>query len=79
MTRPILLALVALVAGCGSKSGLTVPDPQGDGGSFDAGVDAGPDAETDAGMDGGPMPDECIELPFLEPPRELEILSLIHI
>ena len=73
MTRPILLALVALVAGCGSKSGLTVPDPQGDGGSFDAGVDAGPDAGIDAGMDGGPMPDECIELPFLEPPRELEI------
>lgn len=73
MTRPILLALLALVAGCGSKSGLTVPDPQGDGGSFDAGVDAGADAGTDAGMDGGPMPDECIELPFLEPPRELEI------
>lgn len=58
--------LLALVAGCGSKSQLLIPRFRGD---------AGPDA-SDAGFDGGPdagMADECIELPFREPPRELPV------
>lgn len=70
--RPIVaIAFCALVAACGSKSGLIVPDPQSDAG--EQRIDAGPDAAIDAGMDAGPMPDECIELPFLEPPSELAV------
>ncbi|HEY8432591.1 MAG TPA: vWA domain-containing protein [Sandaracinaceae bacterium] len=77
MRRGIAVAAVVLsasaVAGCGSKSGLIVPELEG-GVETDAGRDAGRDAGTDAGPDAGPpMPDECIELPYLEPPSELEV------
>ncbi|MCZ7687422.1 MAG: VWA domain-containing protein [Sandaracinaceae bacterium] len=71
--RAIIAAvLVAALAGCGSKSPLYVPHYEADGGT-DGGRDAGRDGGRDAGTDAGPEPDECIELPYLEPPRELEI------
>ncbi len=71
--RAIIAAvLVAALAGCGSKSPLYVPHYEADGGT-DGGRDAGRDGGRDAGTDAGPEPDECIALPYLEPPRELEI------
>jgi len=69
------LIAVLFVAGCGSKSGLRVPEVFYDGG-MDAGFDGGP---PDAGVDGGPMPDQCIELPFNDPPRELPVTFVARI
>lgn len=69
-------AAVTLLAACGSKTGLNVPPPEPYDGGFDAGVDAGP---PDGGFDAGPMPDECIELPFNDPPRELPITFVAQI
>ncbi len=71
----VSLILALLVVGCGSKSGLRVPEVFFDGG-MDGGVDAGP---RDAGLDGGPVPDQCIELPFNEPPRELPVTFVAQI
>lgn len=72
-----LFCTLAMTVACGSKSPLLVPD------SFeDAGMDAGFDAgipRRDAGLDGGPTPDECIELPFGEPPRELPVTFVAQI
>lgn len=62
------MLLVGLLLGCGAKSQLTVPEAHEDGGMR---RDAGP--RPDAGPDAGQMPDECIELPFREPPRELDV------
>ncbi|HJL18839.1 MAG TPA: VWA domain-containing protein [Sandaracinaceae bacterium LLY-WYZ-13_1] len=60
------LAAALALGGCGSKSPLRVPDP-----GPDAGVrDGGP---RDAGTDAGPTPDECVALPFREPPREVGV------
>lgn len=73
--RAILSVTVALTLGaCGAKNDLRVPEPDWDGG-FDAGFDAG----LDAGVDGGPTPEECIELPFNDPPRELPISFVAQI
>lgn len=70
-----LIAVLGLGA-CGSKSPLTIPDPV----RFDGGVDAGRDAgPPDTGVDGGPPIDECVELPFREPPREVRIRFLSQI
>jgi hypothetical protein len=65
-TRSAWLFAIAIAVGCGSKSGLEVPDPR-----RDAGLDARP--IPDAGPDATIPPDRCIELPFLEPPRFLDI------
>lgn len=66
--------LVGTVVGCGSKTGLTIPEYERDAGAFDAGRDAGRDAGPhDAGSDAGEPPDICIELPYLEPPREVRV------
>lgn len=74
-TALAFFATAGLLVGCGSKSGLLVPEVFFDGG-MDAGHDAGP---PDGGLDGGPMPDECIELPFNDPPRELPITFVAQI
>src|SRR6187397_2632974 len=68
MMRTKCLVPVALVAsfaiGCGSKTGLDVPD---------TGVDAGPDGGPDAGSDAG-IP--CVEIPLdggvIEVPLDIE-------
>ena len=80
MRRTItLLGVVVLLTACGAKSGLRVPDSEFDGG-LDAGFDAGLDAAVpDGGFDGGPVPDECIELPFREPPRVLPVSFVARI
>lgn len=71
------IVITVLLVGCGAKYGLLVPENFNDGG-MDAGRDTGvPDR--DAGLDGGPTPDECIELPFNEPPRELRISFIAQI
>ncbi|MBX7197101.1 MAG: VWA domain-containing protein [Sandaracinaceae bacterium] len=63
-------ALVLLVAGCGSKSGLTIPEPPHD----DAAIDAPrPDASDFV------PPDVCIELPPSEPPQEITVSFLTRI
>jgi hypothetical protein len=55
---------LAGLAGCGAKTGLEVPEPP----RIDAALDArGPDASTRL------PPDECIEVPPREPPRELTV------
>jgi hypothetical protein len=74
-------ALAAVWLGCGSKSGLRIPQRTVDA-SLDAfvppGEDAGPDAP--APGDGGlPPPDLCIELPPHEPPRAVEVSFLSRI
>ncbi|MCC6878031.1 MAG: VWA domain-containing protein [Sandaracinaceae bacterium] len=57
-------AVVMLLAcACGSKSPLLVPAPASDAQVPDAGVEP----------DGGPPADLCVELPFLEPPREVRV------
>ena len=63
--------LIVFALGCGSKTGLGVPEPlpERDGG-FDAGFDAGP-PPFDGGTDAGPIIDECVELPFEEPPKDV--------
>jgi len=73
MTRWVLplLSMALVVAGCGSKTGLGVP-PARDAGP-DGGRDAGFDGGSDAGTDAGPVPDECIDLPFEEPPEEVRV------
>lgn len=75
MRRTIASFFVALLlVACGSKSGLRVPEYD-----WDAGMDAGVDGGFDAGLDAGPVPDECIELPFGEPPRQLPITFVAQI
>ncbi len=65
------VVLIALLAGCGAKSSLSVPQrPERADGGIDAAMDAG---------DGGVLPDECIALPFNEPPRELPVSFLTQI
>jgi hypothetical protein len=61
-------------AGCGAKTGLGVPPPD----EVDAGPDAGVDAgRPDAGQpDAGIIVDECVELPFEEPPRMVQVSFL---
>lgn len=79
LARFWLWPLLALACtGCGSKSGLRVPtnDGKSDAGAVDGGNDdddAGRDAGVDAGPDAGPTADECVELPYMEPPREIEV------
>ena len=77
-TRHLGILLMALSAvACGSKSQLLVPEPVEDGGVviFDSGTDSG----IDSGLDGGPTPDECIELPFMDPPSELRVSFVAQI
>lgn len=61
-------SLMLLLAACGSKSPLLVPE----------GMDAGPPA-FDGGTDAGPEPDVCIELPFNAPPEELRTAFVAQI
>ncbi|MBN8616090.1 MAG: VWA domain-containing protein [Deltaproteobacteria bacterium] len=66
----IAAASVLALAGCGSKSGLEVPEPP----RFDAAIDAPrPDASTFV------PPDQCIELPPREPPSQIEVSFLTRI
>lgn len=71
-TTPLAFAALACgaLAGCGAKSGLTVP-------AYDAGLDAPlprPDAPFDVPPDAFvPPPDECIELPPREPPEFIDV------
>lgn len=69
----LALALLVVLAGCGAKTGLGVQPPP----PHDAGMDAPIDAFVEP--DAGPPPDECIELPFEEPPRELFVSFLARI
>ncbi len=73
MRAEIIASVAVLLLACGAKSPLRVDQHERDAGTMDAGHDAGRDAGPDTGPDAGPEPDECIELPFLEPPRELEV------
>ena len=71
------VALALALLGCGSKSGLRVPEyPGPDGSSMDGGVrDAGP--PRDAPVDAPPSrPDVCVELPPREPPDEVLVSFL---
>ena len=71
------LLVPVVLAACGSKSPLYVPDPIETDAGTDAGIDSGP---VDSGPpDGGPIPDECIELPFNDPPSELQISFVAQI
>jgi hypothetical protein len=67
----VTFSLVVLIAGCGSKTGLGVPDPPDRDAGFDAGFDSGPPPIPDAGTDAGPIIDECVDLPYEEPPTEI--------
>lgn len=73
---PWLAVCGLLLVGCGSKTDLLVPTPSRDSGVADAPMDARIDAPMpppDAGPDAAPMPDECIELPFEEPPELVDV------
>lgn len=63
MKRPLFFAL-ALIAGCGAKTGLLIPD---------AGPDAGMDAGPDAGMDAG----RCIPQPVALERRGGQVMFVI--
>lgn len=67
-----MASLLLLTLGCGSKTGLGAPEPREDGG-FDAGFDGGFDGGFDAGFDAGPVIDECVELPYEDPPRSVTV------
>ena len=76
-TRHLGILMTALLAvACGSKSPLLVPEPVEDAGVV---TDAGTDSGVDSGTDAGPMPDECIELPFMDPPSELRVSFVAQI
>ena len=68
----LVFVVLSLAAGCGSKSGLLVPDYDRDGGT-----DAPP--MLDAGIDAPLVPDECVELPPDEPPSEVQVSFLSRI
>ena len=78
----MLLSLGITLAACGAKSGLQVDPPLADSGVIDTGivdtdVDTGrPDT---GGPDTGPPIDVCIELPYRDPPSELEISFVARI
>jgi hypothetical protein len=63
-----VIALLFLTSACGAKTGLGAGKPHDAG--PDTGADAGP---VDAGVDGGPPIDVCVELPYLEPPRQVDV------
>lgn len=66
----LVACLASVIAGCGSKSGLEVPEAP----RFDAAIDAPrPDASTFV------PPNECIELPPREPPDQIEVSFLTRI
>lgn len=68
--RGALVTTLCVLAACGARTGLPVPEGEAvDGGRPDAGQ---PDAGTDAGEE-LPDPDECIELPFEEPPEFVDV------
>ena len=79
MSRAIPL-LCLLLAACGSKSGLRVPERGRDASPPDVGHDAGPsdagpsDAPPDAGPpDAGPPPVPCVEVPYASVPQIVDI------
>jgi hypothetical protein len=65
----IWLSALVLLAGCGAKTGLEIPEFP----PLDASVDA---PQT---PDGGTMPDICIELPPREPPTEFTVSFITRI
>ena len=68
------LALAGVVlAGCGSKSGLTVPEPP----RLDAAIDAPTPPRADAST--FVPPDACVELPPREPPEEITVSFVTRI
>src|SRR5688572_7563951 len=74
VARSVLLVAGAMaIAACGAKTGLGVGHPP----PIDAGMDAPIDAEVP--VDAEVPIDECIELPFLEPPREIIVSFLARI
>lgn len=68
---------LTLVAGCGAKTGLDVPDAHLDAALLDAGPDAPTRDAPDAWID--EEPDECVELPPREPPRDVTVSFISRI
>ncbi|MEM9070548.1 MAG: hypothetical protein AAGE52_18730 [Myxococcota bacterium] len=72
----IRITAIALLLGCGAKTGLPVPEPG------DAGVDAVDARVIDIGPDSfvpPPPPDVCVELPPEEPPEFVDVSFLARI